>query len=180
MTIEQDASQLLDPGERLIWSGKPGPLRYALNRGIFSFLFGLVFFGFAIFWTINAADQSSALFVFFGIPLLVFGLGFVLSPIWQFIRGGRSIYALTDRRAVIDISKVFPRRVSVPLSQIRLIEVRRSATGFGDVLFREIASSVSYGNSISRDGFIAIAEVDHVDQLLRSVIEKGTAAPPSP
>ena len=170
--IEIDASRLLDSGERLIWSGKPNPFRYAIKKGTTTFLFGLFFFGFAIFWTYGAANQSGMFFASFGIPFLVVGLGLVLSPAWHYFRGERAMYALTDHRAVIDISDMFPKRVSVPLKQIKFVELKRSGTGFGDVLFREIVSSGGEGTSITRDGFFAIADVDSVDQLLRRAVEK--------
>lgn len=172
MTIETSALQLLDSGERLIWSGRPNALRYAINKGMVPSLFGVVFFGFAVFWTYGAAKQSGLLFMLGGIPFLIIGLGFLLTPVWPVFRGARTTYALTNRRAIVDISGAFARGLSVPINQIRFVEMKPSAKGFGNVLFREIIGTE--GNSIRRDDFIAIADADSVERLLRTAIGGST------
>lgn len=142
-----------------------------------TFLFGVVFFGFAVFWFEGAAKQSGLTFALFGAPFVIVGLGLVLSPFWHFFRGRQAIYALTDRRAVVDMPGWFPRRLSVPLGQIRFVEAKLSPNGFGDVLFREIISSGGEGgSSITRDGFVAVPGADQADRLLRAAIAKAPGA----
>jgi len=45
---------LTDPGEQLIWQGKPYPARYALRKAAYSFPVGIFFFGFSLFWIYGA------------------------------------------------------------------------------------------------------------------------------
>jgi hypothetical protein len=169
MTIETGASRLLDPGERLIWSGRPNAFRYAINQATVPFLFGLVFFGFAVFWIQGAGRYEGLLFMLAGIPFLVIGLGFVLCPVWHYIRGTRTSYVLTNRRAVVDIAGMFARRLSVPLRQIRFVETKPRSNSLGDILFRDVIGTE--GGSIRHDGFIAIADFDRVETLLRAAID---------
>ncbi len=172
MTNDNIASGLLDPGERLIWAGRPNALRYAFRKSTLTFLFGLLFFGFSLFWVYGATNQSGLPFALFGAPFVVVGLGLVLSPLWHFVRGRRAAYLLSDRRAVIDISGFLPKRISVPLSQVSFVELKSSSSGFGDVIFREIVTSSGEGSSVMRDGFMAVAEADRVERLLRTAIDK--------
>jgi hypothetical protein len=180
MMIDLGASKLLDPGERLTWSGRPDAIRYAFKKSIATFLFGLFFFGFSIFWISGAAKQSGLMFALFGVPFVIVGLGLVLSPIWHFLRSRQAIYVLTDRRAVVDIAGWFPRRLSVPLGQIRFVEAKLSTNGCGDILFRETGRTDGEGGwTTSRDGFVAVSSADQVDRLLRAAIAK-SLGPGSP
>ncbi len=173
----------LDPGERLIWSANPDPPRYALRKGTYTFLFGIFFFGFSLFWihgayTAESRATSQLLFPFwmFGIPFVIAGASMVLSPVWYFFRAMHTTYALTNRRAIMDISGPFPRRTSVPLHQIPFVDVRSAAEGPGHVLFQEAATSYNNKGMTQRDGFIAIADAARVGQMLRSTIEKSASA----
>ena len=175
--------QLTDPGERLIWSGHPDPSRYALRKASYSFLFGIFFFGFSLFW-INGAYTATSRgtnlldfpFWMFGIPFVIAGAGMVLSPAWQYFRAARTTYALTDRRAITDIAGPFPRRTSVPLGQMPFVEVRASGNGPGHVLFQEAVASYGNRGMTQRDGFIGIADAAQVGQMLRNGIEKLASA----
>jgi hypothetical protein len=178
MMIDPSVSQLLDPGERLIWSGKPNAFRYATNKSTVIFLFGLFFFGFSVFWMYGATNQSGGSFALFGTPFVLAGAGMVLSPIWHIWRGSKATYVLTSKRVLTVFTGLFARRISVPLRQIRFIDVRPNNDGDGDIYFKETAASDGEGTTIRREGFIAIPEVDQVERLLRETIERSSAAEP--
>jgi hypothetical protein len=171
-----DAS-LMDPGERLIWSGNPRPARYSIRKGGYPFLFGILLFGFSLFWIHGAYMAGSKAtnplgfqFWMFGIPFVIVGACMVLSPAWYFFRAMKTTYALTDRRAITDVSGPFPRRASVPLTQMPFVDVRTSAQGPGHVLFREALASYNKGMP-QPDGFIAVPDAARVGQMLRSAID---------
>src|SRR5262249_4043304 len=177
---------LIDPGEQLIWQGKPYAGRYALRKAAYTFPFGIVFFGFSLAGIYSAymaqdkaTNQLGSPFWLFVIPFVIIGACMVLSPAWYFFRATATTYVLTDRRAIMDISGPFPRRISVPLNQVPFVDVRSSNQGPGHVLFQE--GTRYYGNGegmTQRDGFIAIADAAKVGQMLRSAIQKSTGAPP--
>jgi len=172
-------SSLLDAGERLLWSGRPDATHLAIRKGWMTFLFGIPFLAFALFWT-SAASKGPGPFMLFGVPFIAVGLALVLSPVWYFMRGKETTYVLSPRRTIIDISGPFAARTSMPLNQIRFVELRNAASKFGDVVFFEIVSShyQSWGNR--RDGFVAIASATHVERLLRQAIEKARASASEP
>ena len=93
-------------------------------------------------------------------------------------RKPQTTYALTDRRAIIDMAAPLPRHISVPLNQISFVDVRTSTHTTGDVLFRGAVESQMSIGMIRPDGFIAIADAARVGQLLRSAIEKSINARP--
>ena len=185
MTI--DAS-FTDPGERLLWSGKPVPWVYALRKGASMFLFGLFFFGFSLFWiygawraavAVNQAfapDEFPIPFWLFGIPFVLAGAAMVLSPLWYFFRGAGTTYALTDRRAIIDVAGPLPKRLSVPLTQMPFIEFRPFNRAVGDVLFHDVTKFIQgghgQGRTTQRDGFVAIPDAAQVEQTLRAAMDK--------
>jgi|SoiMethySBSTD1v2_1073268.scaffolds.fasta_scaffold79795_2 hypothetical protein len=177
MTIDP---RMLDPGETLIWSGRTMPLAYALRKSWSTFLFGIFFFSFAVFWTSEVAGQGGQTEIpvwLFGIPFVLVGAGMLISPLWHLWRGVHTTYVLTSKRALIAIAGPFARRFSVPLEQIRFVDTRPIAGGAGSILFKETATRDGEGGTtISREGFVAITDVDRVDRLLRQVIERTTVA----
>jgi len=166
----------LDPGERLIWSGQPEPRAYAWKKGWLSFLFGIPFFAFAVFWTTMASsfggEGVAGFFWLWGIPFLLVGLAMLLSPFWYYARAGRTSYVLTNRRAVIATSGPFPVRTSVPLEHVSFIEVESRADKSGNLLFREVMRMAGYGHNMgpTKDGFIAIRDVENVERLFRDAL----------
>jgi len=173
----------LDPGEQLIWLGNPDPVRYAAKYGAGLFLMGISNVGVFLFF-IYAMAQISLDDTPFGLPLWAFatpillvGVCFMLAPGWHFLRGMRTTYALTDRRAITDVSGLFSRRLSLPLNEISVVDVQSSTEGPGHVFFQEPdRGSYSYPGIKQRDGFVAVADAAKAGYLLRSAMEKFASA----
>lgn len=169
----EDVSSLLDRGERLIWAGRPVPLKFALRKGgIFRSLFGLAFSAISISFVMGAQKSGGSTSTWlYGIPFVLIGAYIVLSPVWYFLEGRGTRYALTDRRAIIDTRGFSKRRLSVPLTHMRFVEVVQGETGPGDVIFKE--ETVRGGELVvtNRDGFIAIANALEVERKFRGAID---------
>src|SRR5215467_11130527 len=88
MTIDPT---LPDRGEKVLWWGKPDPQKYAFRKAWYSFLLGIPFFSFAVFWTYMTS--RGGVFAAFGIPFLLIGLGMLLSPTWHCPRHARDLCA---------------------------------------------------------------------------------------
>jgi hypothetical protein len=170
------------PGERVLWSGTPEPLRFSLRKSFPGALIGIPFFAFSLFWISmasrapgGAASPFPFPFWLFGIPFVLVGLGMVLSPVWHYARALRTSYVLTNRRAIVDYPGPFGRRISVPLTQIPFIETRGSFGNYGHVLFQEaVVSSYNRGGLAQRDGFVAVADPAQPEQLLRAAVERAS------
>jgi hypothetical protein len=92
---------LLDPGERIVWQGRPDQGFDVPAREIPQVIFALFFAGFAVFWMSKAA-QAGGGFWMFGLIHFSVGLGIAGKALFgTTLRRRRSWYTLTDRRAFI-------------------------------------------------------------------------------
>jgi hypothetical protein len=189
MTIE---FPWLEPGERIVWSGRPNPLRLAIKRGLWPCATGLFFLSMAAFtlalgWIDWArpplkGPEASPLnrlnllmnlqFGFMGTLLGIGGLVLALAPAWLWFRARQTVYALTDRRVVIDTTGPCPRRISVLLEHVRFIELRPAANGSGDIVIQETMRPNLDGWGPRGEGFVGVSDAARVEQLLRAAIEE--------
>lgn len=163
---------ILHPGERILWQGRPsGKVSFA-GLDPRRTLFGMVFFGFALFWTWTALTTDSA-----PIPIRVIapmiGLFFVVQGarlsgadrIWQAFVRQRSWYTLTSQRALI-ATEVFGRRnlMSWPITPRTVIDFVEGSEQ--SVLFADTGGRFSGRRRI---GFELIEDGREVLSLMRQV-----------
>jgi hypothetical protein len=173
---------LIDPGEKLLWSGRPDPVRFALGKSIGTFFFGIPFFAFSLFWiylalTLAPQDSWGRYFWLFGIPFLLAGAAMLLSPAWMFYCAHHTTYLLTNKRAIIAAGGAKPHRLSVPLAGITAIDACPFSDDHGSIVFKEIiVKSSEGGETVQQEGFIAIPELARVERILRSAIDRSRGA----
>ena len=134
------ARQEMRPHERLVWADRPiAKVRGALAFGRIAF--GLLFGGFAVFWTSAAwlmtrgasSGAFGLFFPLFGIPFIAVGAGIVVAGLKSWRDDGGTVYALTDRRVLI-VSGGRRRTVrSLDLSAIRGVERVEGEGGAGTI-----------------------------------------------
>jgi hypothetical protein len=128
------------PHERLVWADRPtSRLRAAPALG--RIVFGLIFGGFAVFWTSAAWLMTRGVedgffgtfFPLFGVPFIAVGAGMVVAGIRSWRDGGGTVYALSDQRVVI-IAGGRRRTVrSLDLKAIRGVERVEGEGGSGTI-----------------------------------------------
>lgn len=163
------AQQALDPGEELIWADAPGPWSLARQAGLELFN-GLFFFGFAIFWTLNAAQAPGPFpFVLFGVPFVAIGASMLLKPLWLAFGARYMIYAVTDRRLLILKTWPLRRQRSFLPRDIRDLELSEQDDGSGDIVFG--SEAVRSGNRLRQRkiGFFGIADAHRVEAEIRKL-----------
>jgi hypothetical protein len=179
----------LRPDERLVWAGQPRPDLMA--RGAWFLVpFGGCFALFALIWIgISAgigfgfqgfgqgAGAFGGLFGLCGLPFLLIGIFFLFSPVWLRKQARRTVYALTDRRAVVWAAGWFGTQTVYsygPGSLQRMLRTER-ADGAGDLVFEEF---VTYGTdshgartaTTNRRGFLAVDRVRELEDLVRRTL----------
>lgn len=101
MSVPDGWRGLLDPGEKILWQGRPEPgVRLDLSQPM-SLVMGVFFMGFSLFW-MNIASQAGGFFWMFG--LLFFGIGFFNAigiHFWKSYRRRKTHYTLTNKQAFI-------------------------------------------------------------------------------
>jgi len=175
---------LLDPGEKLVWSGKPIAIWFAIRRAWKPSLIGILMLWASIGYLLGPAlkqlpgqtEQSFNHVIAISRVLYtaagVIGAGAILAASWLWLRATRTTYMLTNRRVVIDTAGPVPRRTSMPLEHVRFIEYRSKLVGPADLVFNETRRFSLDGWGLRGEGFIATADAKHVEGLVRGAIEK--------
>jgi hypothetical protein len=169
MTID---TSTLEPGEKLLWHGKPDVRIYCERKASLGFRAGIGVLVLAV---------ASAAFQYFQPRLIATVLFVVAAVLLYFPLRLRRIalrieYGLTDRRAIIEVPGLLLRnRVSVPLSEVKRIDVQNANPA--DLLFRDYSTESENGTHFLRDGFYAIPDAFKVEQLLRSAVRSTPGQP---
>jgi len=173
----------LQPGERLLWSGRPDPIRGMLPTFAI-WLFAIPWTCFAVFWIASAYGMGShanntggggfAFFPLFGLPFVLVGIGMLSSPFFAYLKLKSTLYGLTDRRAIIVSGKNTKSVDSYDGSNIGHIQRTERADRSGTLSFaQKISNNGKNGPQTTNIGFVGIPEVRSVEQILRDNLGSG-------
>jgi len=165
----------LQTGERLKWTGAPAQGFRTSPQDLFLIPFSLLWGGFAIFWEATALNMSGAApeFPLFGIPFVLVGCYFIFGRFFvdAWVRS-RTVYAVTDRRALL-LRQVFGETLNaVPLDQN--VRLRAEQNGRGTLEFGPAVSMFSGARSFgmwtpSLNGGVQFVGVENVKDVYRLV-----------
>lgn len=176
------AQSELDSGESLAWCGTADARRVAFSS-LPAALFGIPFAGFALFWMSEAFRGTRAMagnshnafvsgfkvFPLFGIPFLLVGLGVTLMPLWAYLTGTKTVYAVTNRRVMV-ISGTKSRAVkSFTPADIAGVEHRERPDGSGDIVIMTNTFQRS-GNNMTMQVKVSLCGVPNVKQVAEQVM----------
>jgi hypothetical protein len=115
----------LEPGECIRWIDVPIPTALSLNSACAVF-FGIPWTVFALWWMSDQYSAGEGKFTYLlGIPFVLIGVGMLLSPVFQYRRFSRTVYAVTDRRAIILVRGAWDKvRSFRPINSDAFIEER--------------------------------------------------------
>lgn len=175
-SLRGQLQQQLAADERVVWIGRPSPRRMIVLYGCSVLLLGAPIFVVAMIARFvlfsqpqrqAAAESMGRLtaawnFLLFGMIGLL-----VLSRLWAWWKGFHTVYAITDRRALV--LETFRGRIhaqSFSGEQLTQAVMREGPDGWGDLVF-ERAVSGSGSKRVQRDvGFLRIPAVAQVHRLL--------------
>jgi hypothetical protein len=161
----------LAAGESIVWAGQPR-LDLATRPAWFLVPFGIVFTGFSLLWMAIAALMTVGLLAPCGLPFVVVGIGLMASPAWLRSLARKTVYLLTDRRAIIWRPSVFGRVSVQSFTAAGLGQMTRNERpdGAGDLVFQVSHSGFGENSRTETRGFLAIDNVRHVEDLVRSTL----------
>jgi hypothetical protein len=172
----------LGPGERPLWAAQPLAGRTALQACLI-WLFAVPWTAFSVFWTVMAASAAGAMdgwgviFPLWGTPFVAVGLAMLSAPVWAWRGARRTLYAVTDRRAVVFTASGF-RGISVrTFAPAALADVRRTERpdGSGDLVFSRTTTVDSDGDRSTTDaGFLNVADVRGAEGAVRALTARPT------
>lgn len=178
--LQQRVAGELRAGEKLLWAAQPLPRLYR-RQAIGLVLFGLPWTGFAVFWVWGASQGAQhapgpfMLFPLFGLPFVLIGLGMLTSPFWLQRKAQRSLYAITNQRAIVFDAKLFGGQRVQSFSPDRLTAMTREerADGSGDLIFEQFQQRAGSGTTTVRRGFVGVERVREVEEVILSNLVGG-------
>jgi hypothetical protein len=172
--LEERVQRELESGERIQWKEMPMP-HYFSTASTGAFLFAIPWTAFAIFWMFGASQSGSIAFTSFGIPFVLVGIGMLSSPFWTYRKSLKTIYVITDRRAItFDGGRSVTVRSYEP-ERLQNIFRKEKKDGSGDVIIAHKEWRDSDGDKQREDlGFIRIKEPKKVEAMLKKLAEPKT------
>ncbi|MDR0327359.1 MAG: hypothetical protein LBI05_03585 [Planctomycetaceae bacterium] len=172
----------LEPDETLLWIAQPHPAFFA-GYSLTAFLLAIPWTLFALFWICGAAGFQipqqiglGLLFPLFGVPFVLIGIALLCSPLLMRRNLKKTVYAITDRRAIIFAGGFRSTNiVSRTPSQLHKLRRKEKSNGLGDVVFdeyapteheRETAQSPGW---VPTDTFLNISQAKEVERLLKEL-----------
>jgi hypothetical protein len=187
--LREKADRELESGEQVEWLEMPVP-RYFTPAATAGFLFGIPWTAFAIFWTVVAAWGTSKAgdagffwaFPLFGLPFIAIGFGMLSGPIWAYRKALKTVYVITNRRAItFDGGRTRTIR-SYPPEELRNVYRKERKDGTGDIIISRRAWRDSDGDRQSEElGFLRVREPKAVEAMLKLLAEQAAspnAVPP--
>lgn len=146
-----DARWSLLEDERIIWSGRPATGWLLTGSDLFLVPFSLLWGGFAVFWEVSVFESSAPLiFRLWGIPFVLMGLYFIVGRfvLDAWLRG-KTRYAVTNRRILIDRSAPWGSLTVLSLDRLPEVQLSQRPGGRGTLRFGLVTRSWGQG----RGGF---------------------------
>lgn len=178
----QDAlSRDVPPDEPIRWVGRPGP-RVGDWRDWLIVIFGIEWTALAALFTAGAAAivfnggmrgdnplWSPICFPLFGVPFVLFGIWMITAPARARRRLRNTVYAVTDRRAVVIERGYWGATVhSFGPEQLAGSSFIERPGGRGDVILSETAHVDSDGvRHVTQVGFLNIPDARRIEGLVR-------------
>ncbi len=179
---DREARNELEPGEQLKWVGAPEPTRMMI-QSLPILVFAIPWTAFALFWmamALSSVSRSpihsgvSMIFPLFGLPFVLIGLCMLSAPVWARRKARRTVYAVTDRRAMIILTGRTRSVRSFGRTSMTERECRERADRSGDLIFyRKISSDGEGGTNSTPVGFFAIPDVRSVERLVINLESNG-------
>ncbi len=174
----------LDPGETLLWSGRPERGLKLRQSDALLIPFSLLWGGFAFFWEASvligfaAALQAGLgrysllglVFPLFGLPFCIVGAYLIVGRFFAEARvRARTRYGVTSTRLLILAGFFTPQLKSVPLGSIGEIRMTERVAGTGTLTFTVPGAPV-FGRRRRAPAFEFIEDVREVERVVRRAV----------
>lgn len=119
-------------------------MRFAAGRSRLAFAAGLAVTPLALFRT-HGAPQVSLLGQLFHVLFVAYGLMLLSSPPWEYRRGLRTLYLVTDRRLAVPDGVVRDSVTSYRPQDIGEVDLRPGRGGRGSIVLRRAPPAPRFG-----------------------------------
>jgi hypothetical protein len=157
-------------GERITWMAQPLPGRYA-RMSLPTVVFGIVWTAMALFVAkVKSGFPGNSVLV--DVPFILIGCAAMLSPFYMMRKSRRTIYVLTNHRALVCAFGQFRKQVrSFAPERLAELERKQQADGSGDLVFRQDLHIDSEGSRFFKEvGFLGVRNVKQVETMVRDLV----------
>ncbi len=168
----------LEAGEFIKWVEQPLP-RFFTLQSLSYFIFGVLWTTFIIFGVYGAGFKIPVLhegikfehlFALFGVPFVLVGFWMLTSPLRQWLKAFRTVYLITDKRAISIESGWFTTIRSYTPAQLKDLYRRERGDGTGHVVIMTLLHKDSEGGSWTEEiGFLNVRNPREVERLLQQL-----------
>ena len=149
---------LLEPGETLVWHGRPDKDRLVRKQYGRCFFAG-AFLGLSLIWAWASLQRGTAVSFFVALLFAAAGLFVVIAKTREIMAARKTRYVVTDRRAVIVVNWKTPSIQSYAPKDIGPIEIKNDKDGLADVIFNQSFEHADFtGLRRATNGFIGISD----------------------
>lgn len=175
--LEDIAKKELEPGEKIVWMEQPMP-RILTAQSLGLFLFAVPWTAFAVFWIFAAAGfrmpdfgRNGVLIAFplFGIPFVLIGVGMLSSPLLMYLKTKKTVYVITDRRAIIIESWRKTTVKSFLPESLKSIVRKERSDGSGDVIINGFSYSLNGNKNSNEIGFFNVRNAKEFERMLKEL-----------
>jgi len=160
---------LLEPGERLLWHGRPDTNRLVRRQYGWCFFAG-AFFGLTLLWSYASWQRGTAVSLFVGLIFAAGGLAVVIAKAWEIVHARTTRYFVTNRRAAVAVGPRGKIAESYAANEIGAVEVKPVGDGLSDVLFNREPRLRGYrGVTTEGTGFYGLSDPGRVRAALETL-----------
>ena len=162
----------LEHGEVLQWCGQPAPDTLVGSKWLLGILGLFLALGGLVWFIASPGDlgAGSPMAIFFGVALML-----MLTPVWDRWTEKRTVYAVTNRRALV-VSAPWQRTVfAFSASQAAAAQAQQADDGQTNLVFHRQVSQGKGGTRYSDVGFLGITEGDAALALVHQLAQEDRA-----
>jgi hypothetical protein len=172
----------LEPRESITWVEQPIPRLFTLDS-IFIFIFSIPWTAFAVYWMYEAAGSNipdlregikpEYIFALFGVPFILVGLWMLSSPIRVWLKAFRTVYIITNKRAISIEDGWFTIIKSYTPDQLKNVYRQQKRNGIGNVIITTRNVRNSEGSLRTEEiGFMNVRQAKEVEILLKKLADR--------
>ncbi len=169
--VQQRLNNELRSGERVAWSGQTsGAMASKASCFIVAFCYSVD--GVCCLLDGHSRPGESVVCTL-GLPFVLIGFAMLSSPAWIKKMARRSVYAVTDQRALTIKAGLFGSFTVKSYSPEQLQDIERTEykDGSGDLIFHKYYTRDSDGDRrLNREGFEGIPQVKQVEALIHAMV----------
>jgi hypothetical protein len=160
---------LLEPGERLLWHGRPDTNRLVRRQYGWCFFAG-AFFALSLIWAFASWQRGTAIGPFVGLLFAALGLAVAIGQAREIIYARTTRYFVSDRRAAIVKGPRQKIAESYAADEIGSIEIEPADETLSDVRFSRGPRLRGYrGIANDRAGFYGVADAERARRALETL-----------